>query len=233
MFLLPSTTIAGNSSAYLPEDIDNLINNSECLKCNLTGADLKYYSDKKNLNDKIIDSSYFSYAQIGGISFNNLKMNNSNFVKVRASNLNLNDSTIDSCNFSHSDFIARFNSSIISNSDFSNSSSDEIVFYKSELKNVSFNNSALSKSDFSKSTLSQVTFKNAIIKKGLFSKTNFNDVNISEAVFDYSNFFASNMTLERLKDAKSFKCVILNDGTIYTNNGLYDCSRLNLIRKSK
>lgn len=77
------------------------------------------------------------------------------------------------------------------------------------LTHANFSNTHLSGSNFE-----NVNFTKANLSQANLSSSNFNNANVSGANFNRAILIGSNLTQEQLKQAKSYFCAVLPDGTL-------------------
>lgn len=222
--LIAFFAISSQSMAYIPSDVERFKNKTSCAKCNLSGASFSPYS-RIEKNGANMDRTYFtrtrldSYtikqgsfkkanfvkASLNSVTFENSNFEDANFSFSRLARVHFLNSTLKNLSFNKADIGGSFSSCEIYDSDFRNSNLDDVSFPKSTLKNVNFENSTMKKADLSRTTVENVSFKNADLTSAIL--------------------IGSNITEELLKEAKTYKCAMLPNGDVYTNNGVYNCKQ--------
>jgi len=216
-------SLAMQANAYIPADLEKFKNENDCSHCNLTQIDVYHTYDYKEKKDADYSNSYFTKAKLDGFIIKDSTFDNANFVGSSLNRIEFNNSSFDNTNFTSS----RLSYIKFIKSTFSNANLSYIhvsgSFSSCTFKNVTFDKADLANTAFSKATITDSSFESALLKKADLSRVHVENVKFDNADLTEAILIGSNITEEMLANAKSYRCAILANGDVYTNNGEYSC----------
>ena len=211
------------SYAYIPNDVSRFENDTDCIRCNLTGSSFSSSWEKIEKSGGKFDGSFFTNFSLSGYKVIDASFFETNFVNSTVDYSEFNNTLFQRANLSHSYWydVAFINSvlkdvnlSYVSmNGSFSSCSFNKVEFIESDLKSVSF----------SRAKMIEVNFTGAKLIEADFSRVNAQNVNFKNADLSYAILIGSNITEEQLSKTKTYKCATLSNGDVYTNNGKFNC----------
>lgn len=213
------------SYAFIPNDVGRFKNENDCIKCNLTGSSFSSSFKKIEKSAGKYEGAFFTKISLSNYMINNSNFYDANFVQSYLNKNEFNNSMFQKVNISYSHLSdIKFIKSFFKNVNFTHVSMDG-SFVSCSLQQVDFTESDLSDVAFTKTNIVDSSFDNANLRNANFSRVHFENVSFNNADLSYSILLGSDINEAKLSTAKSYKCAILPNGDIYTNNGEYECKQ--------
>ncbi|CAM4483638.1 MAG: hypothetical protein LEGION0403_FIIPPAGN_02871 [Legionella sp.] len=211
------------SYAYIPADVSRFKNDTDCIRCNLTGSSFSSGWEKIEKSGGTFDGTFFTNFTLSGYKIIDSSFVDTNFVKSTLQNNELTNSIFQKANFSHSHLSnVKFIRSTFKDVNFAHASMDG-TWSSCSFNKVDFTDSDLEGASFPKTKMIDVNFSGAKLKNADLSRVNVENLSFDNADLSYAVLMGSNITEEQLSKAKTYKCATLPNGDVYTNNGEFNC----------
>jgi uncharacterized protein YjbI with pentapeptide repeats len=214
-----------SSYAYLPHDLQDLIDTHTCEYCDLTRSFIKIKPiDEDGISVLRIEKSYLTNAKINGNDFIQTLIKDSNCLRLLVAYSHFQDSEFSQLQLSYSSILNNvFKNHYFKTLNVSYASINNNIFKFSTFEDVGFSFSDLQNNQFHNNVFKSVNFSHADIRQTNFSGSQFYQSNFEHAILDKCNFTNTNITQEELEKAASYSCAIMPDGSIYDNHGKDIC----------
>lgn len=211
--------------AYLPQDFKTLNDTHACEYCDLTRSFIKIRPLSTDAFSAIrIEKTYLTNAKINGNDFIQTLIKSSNCMRLLIAYSHFQDSEFNELKLSYSAILNNlFKSHRFKNIDFSHAQINANSIKFSEFSDVNFSAADMQNNQFQNNVFQSTNFMNADLRQSNFSGSRFYQSNFEGAILDRCNFTNTNITKEQLKEADSYLCITLPDGSIYDNHGKETC----------
>ncbi len=222
-FFMGAICLSLQSYAYIPSDVRRFEKDTNCIRCNLTGSSFSSVFKKVEKSGGKFDGAFFTKFSLYDYNISDSSFADTNFVQATLGRDEFSNSTFQNVNLSYSDlFDVKFIKSTFKQVNFSHVSIDG-SFSSCSFNKVDFTDTNLDNVSFSKTNMVNVNFEGAMLKNADLSRVHIENVSFNNADLSYATLIGSNITEDRLSEAKSYKCATLPNGDVYTNNGEYNC----------
>lgn len=144
--------LSNPSYAYIPSDISRFKNDTDCIRCNLTGSSFRSSWGKIEKSGGKFDGSFFTDFSLSGYKIIDASFIKTNFVKSTVNYSEFNNSVFQGANLSHSHWA-------------------DVAFIKSTLKDVNFSDVSIDGS-FPPVLLTKLILRNQLLNACPFQGQN-------------------------------------------------------------